>query len=245
MNASDNYVPRPAPSFGIGATILIFGGAGVILYLVTYLLIPWLSDTWGFEPVLFWFVAGGLFVFFPLLLAGVTIVRKETGSDSTAVIFEGLRFRKMTYEHWRWTGGAFLAIVVLSSAIALVLIIIKGNLNLHPPFMEFEPLRGGRYWILILWAPFWVLNIMGEEIMWRGVVLPRQEVRFGRYAGLVHAGGWTIFHLAFGWVMLFILAPILLILPYAAQRTGNTWVAVLIHACVNGPAFLVVALGWI
>jgi Type II CAAX prenyl endopeptidase Rce1-like len=38
-----------------------------------------------------------------------------------------------------------------------------------------------------------LLNILGEEFLWRGVVLPRQEVAFGRRAWVVNGILWLLF----------------------------------------------------
>ena len=53
---------------------------------------------------------------------------------------------------------------------------------------EPDPLTPGRYWLLAAWVPCWVLNIMGEEILWRGVMVPRQEAALGRRAWFVWSG---------------------------------------------------------
>jgi len=50
-------------------------------------------------------------------------------------------------------------------------------------------------------------------------------------------------HTHFGIQLLILLIPILFILPYAVQKTQNTWVGITIHALVNGPAFIMVSLG--
>ncbi len=60
--------------------------------------------------------------------------------------------------------------------------------------------------------------MMSEEILCIGVLLPRQERTFGRWAWLANGGGWFLFHLAFGWRMLILLLPILVIEPYVVQR---------------------------
>jgi membrane protease YdiL (CAAX protease family) len=67
--------------------------------------------------------------------------------------------------------------------------VIAGPVEHQPPFMSFDPLTPGRYWILLIWVPYWVLNIMGEEILWRGTMLPRQELAFGKWAWLFHGIG--------------------------------------------------------
>ncbi len=57
-------------------------------------------------------------------------------------------------------------------------------------------------------APVFVLNIVGEEFVWRGVALPRQEVAFGGRAWLVNGILWLLFHAAFPWQVLLSLVPI-------------------------------------
>ena len=118
-----------------------------------------------------------------------------------------------------------------------------GEMDHSPSFMSFEPLTRGRYWLLGVWFPYWILNIMGEEILWRGVMLPRQEVAFGKYAWIVQALGWGLFHVAFGWELLLTLLPILIIQSYVVQKRKNSWVGVVIHGGLNGPSFVAIALG--
>jgi membrane protease YdiL (CAAX protease family) len=243
MNTQRYNYPKPASPFGVRATLSLFGGFGITLYISTHILIPFLSEITGIETVIYWFLTAGLLVFAPMFIVSFLIVRKEKHTDAMSNIVRRLRFRRPGGSDWLWIGGSLIAIgcftVILKSGMESV----YENVSLHPPFMAFEPLGPGRYWILALWFPFWFLNIMGEEVLWRGVVLPRQELVFGRYAWMVNAGGWMIFHLAFGWVMLILLSPIIVILPYVTQKTRNTWVAVAIHAGLNGPGFIAVAFG--
>jgi len=233
------------PAFGIWPTLLLFSGGGLLLFASTHLLIPYLSEATGIEPVIFWFLTAGFLVFIPLVIAGYFLLRREMNVLQPKALFERLRFRKMTPRDWLWTGGAFMGIGILTGLIYFSLELIYGEVSLHPPFMAFETLDAGRYWILAIWIPFWVVNIMGEEFLWRGVILPRQEISFGKYAWLANAFGWLIFHLAFGWVMVLMLIPLLFILPYATQKSGNTWVAVIIHGGLNGPGFIAVAFGFV
>jgi membrane protease YdiL (CAAX protease family) len=84
---------------------------------------------------------------------------------------------------WLWAVGGLAAVGVLTGGIGAALQTLQDGNNLHPSFMAFEPLGPGRYWILSAWLPFFALNIVGEEFVWRGVVLPRQEVAFGGRLG--------------------------------------------------------------
>lgn len=109
--------------------------------------------------------------------------------------------------------------------------------------VDVDPLTPGRYWILAAWLPFFVANILGEEFLWRGVLLPRQERRFGRFAWVVNGIGHLFLHWSMGVSVLITLWPTALILPYVVQKRQNTWVGVVLHAALNGPAFLAVLFG--
>lgn len=220
----------------------IFGVAGLVLFAGTHVLIPLLSESTGLEPILSWFLIGGVLIFMPLLVAGYLSVRQE-GYAGTRILAKRLRFRRMSRNDWAWAIGAVFVIGMFGAGIQAALGEWGVGGDLHPRFMAFEPLSPGRYWILAAWLPFWVLNIMGEEVLWRGVVLPRQEVALGPKAWIANACGWLLFHAAFGWYLMIVLLPILIILPYVVQRRRNSWVGVVIHAGINGPGFIAVALG--
>jgi membrane protease YdiL (CAAX protease family) len=113
----------------------------------------------------------------------------------------------------------------------------------HPPFMAVKPLEASQSYILALWLPFFTLNIVGEELWWRGFIQPRQEPVFGRTTWLVQGLLHGLFHFSFGLGVMFVLWPVVFSIPWAVQRTRNTSVGIVIHAGVNGPAFLAVTLG--
>lgn len=211
--------------------------------MVTHCLIPAVYPRLGVEPVVAWFLLGGFGVFVPLGILAAVLLRGERRRGMTSTWPERLRFRRMSGRDWAWTIGALLAVALLSAAIERALAACLGGANLQPPFMSLEPLGPGRYWLLAAWIPFWLANILGEEVLWRGILLPRQEAALGARAWLANAAGWCAFHVAFGWQLMLVLLPIVLILPYVAQRTRNTWPAVVIHAGLNGPGFLAVAFG--
>jgi membrane protease YdiL (CAAX protease family) len=230
------------PPMSISQSRVIFIIAAVALLLHTQLFIPWLSDAAGIEIIVSWFLCAGLGVFLPLLIAAWVLLERE-GPLRPSIWRERLRFRAMNREDWMWTLGGVLAIGTLSMVIMKLIEAFAGAVHTQPPFMRFEVLGPGRYWILLAWLPFWLLNIMGEEILWRGVMLPRMEEGIGSLAWLHHALGWTVFHVAFGWQLLLTLLPILFILPFIVQRRANSWIGVIIHAVLNGPAFVLIALG--
>lgn len=230
---------------GMGYSFAVYLPAALLMFVLTRYLIPYLSTVSGQETVLFWFVVGGIGIFLPLIIIAVGILISEGYHINGKTFVQRLRFRKVTKTDWLWGIGGLLAAGFLSALILKALEVSGGSFDHSPPFMSFEPLTPGRYWLLLVWFPYWILNIMGEELLWRGVMLPRQEVAFGRKAWIVHGLGWWIFHFAFGWHLMLTLLPLIFIQSYIVQRTKNTWVGVIMHGGLNGPSFLAISFGLI
>lgn len=97
-----------------------------------------------------------------------------------------------------------------------------------------------RWAILIVLLLFF--NIAGEELLWRGVIWPRQELVYGGYTWLVHGFMWTMFHVPiYPWYLIFHL-PTSLVLSYLMQRTRNTWLAIVLHTLMNGSFYVILLL---
>lgn len=99
----------------------------------------------------------------------------------------------------------------------------------------------GRWWIgLYYLMVLLVANVGGEELWWRGYLLPRQELAHGRYAWLVHGVFWASFHLFFQWTVadLTHMLPTCCALAFVAQNRKNTWPGIIAHAVGNSALLL-------
>jgi membrane protease YdiL (CAAX protease family) len=228
---------------GLIPSILIYAGASLLMYLQTAYVIPYLSERTGQETILLWFIVAGLGIFTPLIILGLIILRNEGYQINRDTITSRLRFRKLTRSDLIWTLAGFLAVAISSGLIMKLLEFIIGQFDHSPKFMTFEPLTKGRYWLLLVWMPYWILNILGEEFIWRGVMLPRQEPAFGKLTWLFHGSGWGLFHIAFGWKLLVTLIPLIFIPSYIVQKTKNSWTGVILHGGLNGPSFIAICFG--
>jgi membrane protease YdiL (CAAX protease family) len=78
-----------------------------------------------------------------------------------------------------------------------------------------------------------IFNIIGEELWWRGYILPRQELSFGKKTWIIHGFLWPFFHIFKYWDI-----PTLIILhlpfSYMVCRTKNTTTGILLHFIMNG-----------
>jgi membrane protease YdiL (CAAX protease family) len=87
-------------------------------------------------------------------------------------------------------------------------------------------------WVVLVLMLFF-FNTFGEELYWRGVLLPRQELVHGRFTWLIHGIFWNLFHLPlYPWYFVYGLS-ITLTISFVAQKTGNTWAPILLHGLAN------------
>lgn len=230
---------------GFISSFAIYFPAAVLMYLLTKYLIPYLSEVTGQETILFWFIVAGLGIFTPLIITGIFILKAEGFKISKTTWVERLRFRKITGKDLILSFAGLILVGIFSGIIMKGLELLIGEFDHSPAYMSFEPLSKGKYWLLLIWLPYWILNILGEEFFWRGVMLPRQEIAFGKHAWLVHGFGWGLFHIAFGWQLLITLIPLIFIQSYIVQKTKNSWVGVIMHGGLNGPSFIAICFGLI
>lgn len=91
----------------------------------------------------------------------------------------------------------------------------------------------GNWFAVIAFVIVLILNIVGEELWWRGYILPRQELYFGKNTWIVHGLLWLFFHIFKYWDIPNLLIMCLLY-SYMAYRTKNTTTVVLVHFIING-----------
>lgn len=100
----------------------------------------------------------------------------------------------------------------------------------------------GRWDLFVVYFVVLIFNHVGEELWWRGYVLPRQEAAFGRWAWLIHGLMWNLFHV-FKWWELVSLLPVTLIISYAAYRFKNNWPGFIAHYLANAFGIFLVLMG--
>lgn len=91
----------------------------------------------------------------------------------------------------------------------------------------------GNWWAVLVYFIQYAFNVLGEELWWRGYILPRQERAQGTRAWLANGFFWNLFHWFFYWNLIPLL-PSCLALPWLTQRTKNTWTAIIGHGMLNG-----------
>jgi len=226
---------------GIVSSAVLFGTFSVLLWITLVAVIPWLHDTFGISPIVGWYVSGPAFVLLPLLIFGVLMAWRELPTRNLAQLCKRLRLSALGGGDIAWAIGGLLMISIASVLILALARHLDPNFRPSPEFLRQPP--GWHAWVFVAWIPLFVTNIVGEELCWRGYVLPRQEAALGSAAWLLNGIMWCLFHWSFGWSVMLMLLPIALLLPWIVQRRGNTWVGIMIHAVFNAAGFMVAISG--
>jgi membrane protease YdiL (CAAX protease family) len=100
----------------------------------------------------------------------------------------------------------------------------------------------GAWWVLVAYVIAWLFNVFGEEMWYRGFMLPRQELAHGRLGWLVNGLSFTLLHIVWKWNLLALL-PGSLFLAYAAQHRRSTWIGIVAHGALNFTPIVVIAAG--
>jgi len=238
----------PIPPLPLWGSAVLFGVPTLLMWFATRHAIPVLQEGLPGPDTLCWFVAGGA-VFLCLFVGAFVGFWLEKQRGSLTGFTQRFRLTPIQRADVLWSFGVLIVCSLLSAAIAGVwtwassVFPILGKPDLSPPFMHVEPLTRETLWVLLAWLPLFFFNIAGEELWWRGFMLPRQEQSHGKTAWIIHAVGLAVFHLPLGIPLTIIALPILFGLPFVVQRCRNLWTGIIVHGIFNGLGFLAVAFG--
>ena len=180
---------RPMPFW---QSLFFFGISALVAAVSHYVFWPFFMGVGVSEETAYHCQALVVFTF--LLIAALVAYAIEGNPPNWQYFRRRFRLFNLDRRGWKWTLGG-LAMDVLLSLVATVLAIQVYNiLKYEPP--EVSP--SGPIMKIPLMAFVLFMNIIGEELWWRGYILPRQEKQHGRYAWAIHGVLWAFFH-AFKW----------------------------------------------
>jgi len=246
MKGPDSLKPIP-----FWQAFLLFAIPGAIVYLNIYLAVPYLVRAG--VPLILCFPP---LLMSPVLLpASLLLFKREGNQWSWATLRERFRLHPITGTQWLWVIGTLLVIQLSDGLFGFIgldglarwlagiplfkpppylpsLIDPRVELALLPSEFLGAPLRGN-WWIPLWWVGLLLLSNLGEELMWRGYILPRQELSLGKWAWVANGLLWNfLLHAVLKWQYLGML-PGMLLTPWLAQKLKNTWASFLVHFVGN------------
>ena len=228
----DTRTPRIWPLY-LPEALLMFGIPTALLALGVWVVWPALMTAGmsrGYAN------AAVFIVFSSLLIVAALVAYVLEGNPLTWSAFS-VRYRLQMpgWRTWLWTlGGLLVAVVAALGLNALILALYKAIGFTIPD--QSSGLTDIPVLTLIV-----LTNIIGEEMWWRGYILPRQELVYGSRTWLVHGVMWAFFHSFKPWAVPVMLLYCLII-PFIAQCTRNNWPPVIIHFLINGSGILMLLL---
>jgi membrane protease YdiL (CAAX protease family) len=100
----------------------------------------------------------------------------------------------------------------------------------------------GQWWVACVYFLGWFCNIFGEELVFRGYLLPKEEAVLGKYAWVYHGIIWALWHSFWKWNVIPLLA-VTLPLAFVVQRQKNTWIGIIAHGGLNLIPLVVIIAG--
>jgi membrane protease YdiL (CAAX protease family) len=185
-----------------------------------------------------------------LFVLSMIIVRREEGDLRWATVKRRLRLgtprEPRTGEPrarlWLWVVPFFVAVAVVELALsssldntwvsAFPFLAEPAGYNLGTLLESQEILQRleGAWWFFVLFVVLAVFNtILGEEFLFRGVLLPRMEGAFGRGSWVANGILFGFYHLHQPWSIPNAVVTGLLY-TFPAYRYRSTWMAIILHS---------------
>jgi uncharacterized protein len=232
----------------LGIWALAVAPIGILGWIVTPLLAPdFDSDPLAFGVTRIVLITLGLIWLFVL---SMIIVRREEGDLRWATVKRRLRLNAPREPStgvprarlWLWVipflVGVVVVELVLASALENAWVSVVPFLA-EPEGYSFDAILGsqevlerlvGAWWFLALFVIFAVFNtILGEEFLFRGVLLPKMEGVFGRGSWVANSILFALYHVHVPWVIPnAVLTGLLYTFP--AYRYRSTWMSIILHS---------------
>jgi membrane protease YdiL (CAAX protease family) len=206
------------------------------------------SDPLGFGVTRFVLLTIGLIWLFVL---SMIIVRQEEGDLRWATVKRRLRLNtprdpatgQTRRRLWLWVIPFLIASVVYDLAITpsvdktwvsiFPIFAEPPGFNFDAVFESQEILDGlvGAWWFFGLFVVNVVFNtILGEEFLFRGVLLPKMEGVFGRWSWVANGMLFGLYHIHQPWGILQNIISGPFVLAFPSWRFRSTWMAVIVHS---------------
>lgn len=168
-------------------------------------------------------------------LAAVIAYRAEGNPLNWKAFITRFRLQVPRGRIWLWALGGFLVVGVVALAMNTLSVMVYNLIGFTMPDQSAGSIAAGLQLAIL------VTNILGEELWWRGYILPRQELVYGRSTWIIHGLLWACFHAFKPWAVIpmFFVCPIY---AFVAQRSKNNWTTIIMHFLINGAGMVMAVL---
>jgi uncharacterized protein len=256
--ATVTHVPGRAaveiPQYRRGTILVVWAAAALPMAALAWLVAPLAADRLSGETslpmakALLASLTVGLVWQFLLVL---TLVRREQGTLRWSVVREALWLRSPRSPRTGRSGGRlWLMVIPLVAGPMLVAELLLPNLAAPPSDRDFSTfltsdagatfLHGSWGWFAVIVVMLLFNTVLGEELLFRGFLLPRMHQAFGRADWVANGVLFAAYHLHLPWSI-----PTNLLdtfwMSYPSKRYRSAWIGIAVHgagALVSIPLLL-------
>ena len=234
------------PQYSLRQILAIWAAAALPMGLLAWIVAPWLSDQLGgrdplIEALLICLTAGLLWMLALVLI----LLRRELGGLAWPRVRDALWLRaprdpktaRVGGKVWLWA----LPFVVLSAAVNALPIDPVGPMPRDLPKLidtdraeHFFTGNWGWFGMLVAVA---LLAPVVEELLFRGLLLPRMRGAFGKRDFVANGALFTIYHVHQPWSMPATLIDGIVNQAYPTRRFQSTWMGLITHTL---PSFVII-----
>jgi membrane protease YdiL (CAAX protease family) len=234
------------PQYSLTQILAIWAAAALPMGLLAWIVAPWLRDQLGgrdpfIEALLICLTAGLLWELALVLI----LLRRELGGLAWSRVRDALWLRAPRDPKTRRVGGKVwlwaLPFVVLSAAVNALPIDPVGVMPRDLPKLldtdraeHFFTGNWGWFGMLVAVA---LLAPVVEELLFRGLLLPRMRGAFGKRDFVANGTLFTLYHVHQPWSMPATLIDGIVSQAYATRRYQSTWMGLITHTL---PSFVII-----
>jgi CAAX protease family protein len=232
----DRY--EPGKQYSLAQILGLWAAAAAPMGILAWVVAPWLGDRLGGrEPLgkglLICFNAGLIWI----LVLTLVLVRREQGSLEWSRVRDALWLRPPRDPKTRRVGGKIwwwaVPFVVLSAGLEALPIDPKGPLPRD--FPRFLSSHRADHFFHGAWGWFALAVLVAllapvvEELFFRGLLLPRMRVVFGKRDWVANGTIFTAYHVHQPWSMPATLLDAIFAQAYPAKRFRSIWISIAAH----------------
>jgi len=236
MGPPDRY--DAVRQYSLRKIFAVWAAAAIPMGVLSWVVAPWLADRLGGQEPL----VQALLICIPLGLVWqfvlvVILTRRELGTLSWPRVRDALWLRAPRDPGTGRAGGRIWLWVLPFMAIFGLGFVLPGLAAPSPRGLaEFLGTDSAESFFAGAWGWFAVVvvfaafnTVLGEELLFRGLLLPRMRGVFGRYDWVANGALFACYHLHTPWVIPTALINVFAI-SYPSRRYESAWMGILIHS---------------
>jgi len=228
--------------YSLAQILAVWAAAAVPMGVLAWIVAPWLRDQLGgdepFAQALLICLTAGLIWQFVLVLI---LIRRELGGLEWSRVRDALWLRpprdpktgRVGGRVWWWA----LLFVVLFGIWAFVPTIPGQSPRDFGEFLDSDRgedfFRGAWGWFAVEVMLVVFNTVLGEELLFRGVLLPRMQGVFGRGDWVANGVLFAVYHVHLPWVIPSTLVDGIFLEAYPSRRFQSAWMGIIVHSSAS------------